>query len=284
MTTASITRHDFEGAGLKIAADIAGNPADPAVIFMHGGGQTRSSWGKAVLEVSRAGFYAVSLDLRGHGDSGWSEKLDYSIDFMVADLRAVIDKIGKPVFLVGASLGGVTSLVHAGEGGKDLMGLVLVDVAPRIEFKGASKIGAFMRAKPEGFESIDEAADAVAAYLPHRPRPKDTSGLMKNLRLREGRYHWHWDPNYVSRNFTSGDLAIQSDRLEAAARNLTIPALLVRGGLSEVVSPESVEEFRALAPHAEVVSVEGADHMVAGDRNDKFNDAVIDFLNRKRPA
>jgi len=64
-------------------------------------------------------------------------------------------------------------------------------------------------------------------------------------------------------------------------RNVTVPTLLIRGGLSELVSPQSVAEFRALCPDAEYVDVPGAAHMVAGDRNTAFNDALIDFLRRR---
>ena len=70
-------------------------------------------------------------------------------------------------------------------------------------------------------------------------------------------------------------------RLEAATRNLDIPTLLIRGRLSELVSPRSVSEFRALCRDAEYVEVPGAAHMVAGDRNTAFNAAVIDFLKRR---
>jgi len=158
-------------------------------------------------------------------------------------------------------------------------GLVLVDVTPRLEQKGADKIGAFMRSAPDGFANIDEAADAVSAYLPHRPRPKDVSGLKKNLRERDGRLHWHWDPAFMGDVRAPRDLHDRK-RLDDAAAGLKVPTLLIRGGLSEVVSQDSVDEFLALTPHAEFVDVGGADHMVAGDANDAFNAAVIDFITR----
>lgn len=269
------------GAGVDIAADVGGPVDGTPVVLLHGGGQTRFSWGRAGAELAVAGYRTISLDLRGHGESGWSADGDYRLDRFVDDLAAVLSDLPAPAFLVGASLGGLASLLAAGEGRGPVAGLVLVDVAPRIEIEGAQRIGAFMRADPEGFASVDEAADAVAAYMPHRPRPKDTSGLLKNLRLREdGRYRWHWDPRFVGREISSAEILSNGARLEAAAQALTMPALLVRGGLSTVVSPKGVAQFRALVPHAEVVDIAGADHMVAGDRNDNFNEAVTDFLQR----
>jgi len=217
----------------------------------------------------------MSLDLRGHGESGWAEDGDYTNDASVADLARLIDTLEQDPFIVGASLGGMIGLTHTGEGGR-ARGLVLVDVAHRIELDGSARIQAFMRSAPNGFASLEEAADAVAGYLPHRPRPKDNRGLMKNLRLRDdGRLHWHWDPRMLD-----GRGPRDFERMGRAAEALKVPTLLVRGQMSDVLSPEGAKAFLGLAPHAEFVDIAGADHMVAGDRNDAFNAATFDFLER----
>jgi pimeloyl-ACP methyl ester carboxylesterase len=168
--------------------------------------------------------------------------------------------------------------------GLEAWALVLVDIVPRMNRDGAGKIGAFMRSNPEGFASLEEAADAVSAYLPHRPRPADPSGLMRNLRERDGRLFWHWDPNFMSNMAGRGPSSDAGERMLAAARGVKVPALLVRGALSEIVDEEGVQDFLKLIPHAEAVDVAGAAHMVAGDKNDAFNDAVLKFLARVRPA
>jgi non-heme chloroperoxidase len=263
------------GPQLEIAFDEAG-PADGVpVILLHGGGQTRGAWGGALEEGARRGFRMLSVDLRGHGDSGWAADGDYTTGAHVTDLAALIASLDAEPFLVGASLGGIVSLQYAGEGGR-ARGLVLVDVAHRVEESGAARIQAFMRSAPNGFASPDAAADAVAGFLPHRPRPKDTSGLMKNLRLKDdGRYHWHWDPKMLD-----GRGPRDNPRMLRAARNLTIPTLLIRGRLSDVLSPQGARDFLDIVPHAEFADIAGADHMVAGDRNDAFNAATFEFLER----
>jgi pimeloyl-ACP methyl ester carboxylesterase len=161
---------------------------------------------------------------------------------------------------------------------------VLVDVVPRIDPDGGKKIGDFMRARPDGFATLEEAADAVSAYNPHRPRPKDVSGLMKNLRVRDdGRLHWHWDPRFVQNEKRVEPPQFAEILLDAADR-VRIPSLLVRGMQSDIVSEAGVEEFRRHLPALEVYDVIGAGHMVAGDRNDAFNDGVIGFLQRHLPV
>jgi non-heme chloroperoxidase len=268
--------------GLHVAGDIWGEPGGPVVVLLHGGGQTRHAWKGTGETLARAGYRAVALDARGHGDSDWSPDGDYSQDAQVEDLIAVLDDLGgdRPV-LVGASMGGGTSLVAVGEGHVDAAALVLVDIAPRLEAEGAAKIGAFMGQGADGFASLEEVADAIAAYQPHRPRPRQLDGLAKNVRLgADGRYHWHWDPAFRAR---TRDLDERHKRLDACARNLHLPTLLVRGGMSDILSEEGAEEFLRLCPGAEYVNIPGAAHMVAGDRNDIFGEAVVGFLLRHVP-
>lgn len=270
--------------GIAIAGDAHGDPRNPPVILLHGGGQTRHAWGGTAATLAREGWYALALDLRGHGDSEWARDGDYRLEAHVRDLASVAASLPRPPALVGASLGGLVSMLAAGESDPPLgSAVVLVDIAPRTEQGGVERILGFMTARPDGFASLEEAADAVAAYQPQRPRPKKLDGLKKNLRLGDdGRYRWHWDPAMMS-----GERRMNATRdpgrLQAAARRIGVPALLVRGRMSDVVSEEGAREFLALCPHAEYVDVSGAGHMVAGDQNDPFTDAVVGFLRRVLP-
>jgi pimeloyl-ACP methyl ester carboxylesterase len=276
----------LRGDGVDLAADVYGDAAAPPVLLLHGGGQTRHAWGTAAAAIAQAGRCAISIDLRGHGHSDWSPDGSYGIGQFADDVKALSSRLGSRPALVGASLGGLASLVAVGESTEPVAtALVLVDVAPRLEREGRDKIQGFMRAGMSGFDTLEDAADSIAAFIPHRPRPSDLSGLRKNLRQRgDGRWYWHWDPRWITnREGVDGQEGIVNhERLCAAARNVTIPTLLVRGRMSDIVSDESVRELRELVPHAEVVDVAGAGHMVAGDKNDAFNAAVIEFVGRSR--
>lgn len=272
--------------GITIAADGYGNPTDQPVIFLHGGGQTRHAWGGAAERLAEMGFYAISMDHRGHGESSWDPEGNYHISGFKEDLLGVMQQLqGKPV-LVGASVGGITALMAETAAPESVAnGIVLVDVTPRLQRQGVVRIIDFMRGGDQGFSSIDDAADAVASYLPHRRRPKDLNGLRKNLRkCEDGRYRWHWDPKILTAwdpaSYTKeeGDEIIR-ERLEASAR-LAVPTLLIRGRMSDVVTEEDAREFLGLAQHAEYVDLEGAAHMVAGDKNDVFIEVVGDFIRR----
>lgn len=157
--------------------------------------------------------------------------------------------------------------------------MVLVDIAPKFESAGARRITDFMRARPDGFESLEEVADAIAAYNPNRRLLKDLRGLKKNLRRAlSGRYHWHFDPRMIP---PVDGLADREAAMEEAARALDVPTLLVRGKMSDLVTEESVKHFLELVPHAHYAGVASAGHMVAGDENDLFTTTVADFLNRE---
>jgi non-heme chloroperoxidase len=270
----------FAGAdNNRLAAEVWG--AGPPVLLLHGGGQTRHSWERTCRRLAAAGLCAVALDMRGHGDSDWSPDGAYGLQVHARDVRAVCAALPGRPGLVGASMGGASALLAVGEagtGGSELASsLVLVDVTPTMEGGGVSRIREFMLTAPEGFASIDEAAEAVAGYLPGRARPRSTGGLVKNLRLRDdGRYHWHWDPRILKE--LSDDPAGVHEAMVRSARGVRIPTLAVRGGQSDVVSPAGVQELLGLIPGCEFAEVGGAGHMVAGADNDDFSHAIVSFV------
>jgi pimeloyl-ACP methyl ester carboxylesterase len=288
-TGATITprRISFASHGLTLAADRWDPPgaSKGTVLLLHGGGQTRHSWDRTAADLAGLGWTVFTKDLRGHGESDWDPDGQYSIETMADDILVASaeiaggDSLLRPV-LVGASMGGLASLLAAGKDPECCRALVLVDIALRVEPEGSRRVRSFMQQKPEGFESLEEAAEAVAAYNPERSRPVRLDGLRKNLRRAEdGRWHWHWDPLILGQSHDSEDREhpIRVKLREAAGR-ITVPALLVRGLQSDVVSDESLEEARSILPNATVVEVSDAGHMVAGDDNETFLEAIRSFL------
>jgi pimeloyl-ACP methyl ester carboxylesterase len=274
--------------GISIAADVHGDPSHQPVLFLHGGGQTRHAWGNTAEALAEHGFYTICTDHRGHGESSWAGEGEYRLFHFVEDLQHVLEQLDQRPILVGASLGGIASLLaETAQEESVAKGVVLVDVTPRMETDGVDRIIDFMRGGSSGFASLDVVADSISRYLPHRKRPKDLSGLAKNLRRREdGRYYWHWDPSMLKTwepgTATDEEGELLTRRLKGV-RNLDVPTLLIRGRLSDLVSEETAAEFLEMVPHAEYVNLADAHHMVAGDRNDVFTDTVTEFLLRRFP-
>lgn len=275
---------EFSGAGgITLVADEWNHGTDgagrPSVLMLHGGGQNRHSWKNTGQTLADQGLHVVAVDSRGHGDSDRAPNADYDVDTLTADVLQVIDAIDRPVMIIGASMGGLTGILAAHRAGPaSVTRLVLVDVVPRFEKGGSARIRDFMISGLDGFDSLDQAADAVAAYLPYREKPRSPEGLKKNLRLRDGRWYWHWDPAFMTK--PGDDPELRTEKFEQAAKSLSIPVLLIRGKLSDVVSPEGVRHFLASVPRAEFVELSNAGHTAAGDDNDAFSDAVVKFVKR----
>ncbi|WOC14007.1 alpha/beta fold hydrolase [Gordonia sp. MP11Mi] len=251
------------------------------IILLHGGGQTRHSWDRSASALAARGRNVYTIDLRGHGDSSWAADGDYGIDAFVADLRHVIETIGQAPILIGASLGGITSLCAAGEHSGTAAALVMVDVVVHVEPEGIERIKTFMTDHIGGFATLDDVADAIAAYNPGRERPGSLEGLKKNVRLHDdGRWYWHWDPQFIVSSGNEARRHTDPVRLGAAARRVDVPTLIVRGGESDVVSEAGVASMLELVPHADVADVTAAGHMVAGDDNQVFAAAIHEFLDR----
>jgi len=286
VTTAPESFSVSVGDGVRIAADRLGDPLAPAVVFLHGGGQTRRSWGRAAAAVAERGWQAVTVDLRGHGESDWSDEGDYRVTTFAADVLEVLRQLPPRPVLVGASLGGFTAMLLAGEIAPDAVrAVVLVDIVPNMNQSGAARIHTFMNDRMEsGFGSLDEVADAIQEYNPHRPRPTDLDNLRTNLRRRDGRWYWHWDPKFIDGTSARPPIEVtEVDRLYTAIEAILragVPMLLVRGQMSDLVTQERADEFIARFPEIGFVDVGGAGHMVAGDRNDIFAGAVVEFLAR----
>ncbi|MEZ0355457.1 alpha/beta fold hydrolase [Mycobacterium sp. SA01] len=272
--------------GVRIVADRIGDPHAPAVVFLHGGGQTRRSWGRAAAAVAARGWQAVTVDLRGHGESDWSPDGDYRVVSFAGDVLELMRRLPPHPVLVGASLGGFTGMLLAGEiAPETLRALVLVDIVPDMDPSGASRIHQFMYDRMEsGFASLDEVADMIQEYNPHRRRPDDLDGLRANLRHRDGRWYWHWDPKFIDGSASRPPIEVtEVDRINAAVAAILAagtPMLLVRGQMSDLVTQERADDFLARFPQIEFADVAGAGHMVAGDRNDLFADAVVQFLGK----
>ncbi len=282
----TLTRFDgFEG--IHLVADVWGPPDAWPVLLMHGGGQTRHAWGGAARSLAESGWRAVSLDLRGHGDSEWALNGDYSFTAFAADTIAVADQLGRPPVLVGASLGGVAAIIAEGTTDRVVSSaLVIVDITHRSNPEGIQRIKDFMSSGMQGFATLEDAADAIAAYTPNRPKRVNPAGLMKVLRQKpDGRWYWHWDPAFMgSTRNTEVPVGDFDSLFEMALARIQVPTLLVRGKLSDVVTDEGTQEFLERIPGSKLADVSGASHMVAGDQNDSFSTAVVDFLqNDVRP-
>ncbi|MFT3872398.1 MAG: alpha/beta hydrolase [Nocardioides sp.] len=268
-------------SGLCIAGSIwAGQDDRLPVVLLHGGGQTRRAWRHTARRVAEAGYPAYTFDARGHGESDWASDGDYSLDAFVADLQFLLTTIDQPPVLVGASLGGTTSILAEHDTPGLTSGIVLADVAFEPHPDGKQRIYDFLNANLDGFDTIEEAAAAITGYnaAERRETGGNLDGLKRSLRqTADGRWHWHWDPRFA--RTSDGELLDHTDpaRMRRAAPTIKPPVLVVRGDRSDVVSETEAEEMASTFPHARAVAVDSG-HMITGDDNHVFSAELLHFL------
>lgn len=234
----------FKGfAGVVLRGDRQGDPDDPLVLLVHGGGQTREIWNDTATALVRAGRQVISIDLRGHGESEWPADARYDFGAYVEDLRAVLAQLPSRPVIVGASLGGWVAAAAVGEDGGHLAsGLVLADAPPDLDLTNIRQTAGAIRAASE---------TAKGAY---------DARMLERFQL---------------------DQALE--RFKAAAPNIRVPALFVRGALSDITDAASASRIVEQIPGAEYAEIGEAGHLVASDRSDLFSATLLDFMERRIP-
>jgi pimeloyl-ACP methyl ester carboxylesterase len=249
----------------------------PPVVFLHGGCLTARTWDLVCLALRRD-HHCLAADARGHGDSEWSPALDYGIETLAGDLERLVEHLGleRPV-AVGQSLGGMTALAYAHRQPAAVAGLVLVDVVTEVQRAGTDRIADFV-AGPAELDSIDAFVERARAFNPARDPRLLRRSLLHNLRpLPDGRWTWKYDPRAATPERLEAlhaDLRDLSEKLDA----VTCPTLVVRGGESDVVTPEAAEAFAQALPQGRVATVPDAGHTVQGDNPRGLIEALRPFL------
>lgn len=263
------------GDGLTLAAGEFGKDGDPVVLLAHGGGQSRHVWTETAERLAASDYHVFALDSRGHGDSDWPaapryELEDFGRDFdAVARWRLALD--GRPPHYVAASLAGLAGLIAAGTLNRSAFAsLTLVDVTPTYDEDALVKARSlFLRTAQDGFATEAEAARALGLQ-PGNPK----IGMMMR-READGTWRWRWDPAFAA--CIHHDQPAQR-RSEAAARNVSVPVHLIRAGRSEFVNDETTAAFLALTPQLRVTVLPDHRHVVTGDPEGVYADAMLPFL------
>ena len=274
---------EFTGLGdIRLAGDGFGLPENPAVLLLPTAGQSRAVWHGAAVALADAGRYAICIDLRGHGDSGHALDGRYDLDAYVADLKSILAALPSRAFVVGAGMGAVIAIATVGEAITNLVtGLALVDATIWFEPEQSSRLQSALALRASEFADTQSWLDVVASLHPDEPRPGPTATgrlLAGYERAEDGRLRWRGDPRALA-----AKEAFDTERLAAAAARITVPTLLMRGALNEATPQLVTQRLQAIIVGSEAIEIEGTSHYAATDRQDEFNAALLDFLERRAP-
>jgi pimeloyl-ACP methyl ester carboxylesterase len=266
---------DIGGVGVSVYT--AGDPDNPAVVLLHGGGLAGSTWAP-VCEILSPQHFLVAPDLRGHGDSDWSTDGVYPLTEHSADVHALLDRLGlrKP-HLVGMSLGGQTAL-HAVCHGLPVDSLTLVDIGPRTLPTAGRSVAQLNEVL--AFATFEAALDHVAAFNPRRSRESLRASLTRRLRRQpDGTWAWKWDPRRLSTHHVR---AREAAALWPLLGSIDAPVLIIRGAdsdvLSERLAAELVDELARHGTPAGAITVPGAGHNVHSDQPARVAEILRQFF------
>jgi len=280
-----------------------GDPANDRVLLcVHG--LTRSGRDFDVLARRLAGHYRVVCpDVVGRGRSDWLvNPAFYTVPQYVSDMVTLIARL-RPASLswVGTSMGGLIGMAlsgaaafakamaamrpHAGmlppAQGLRLDKMVLNDVGPRLENGALSRIGQYVGA-PGEFATFEEAVATMRAnsetFGPHTDA--QWAELAKYLYPEQGgKWVKHYDLAIAQAlgAQTPEELAAGEQILWRSYDALDCPVLIVRGELSDLLTPATVEEMRKRNPRARALEVPGVGHAPTLIVDDQV-DPVADFL------
>lgn len=247
------------------------------VVFLHGGALSCRTWDLVCLSL-REEYRCLALDQRGHGDSEWSNTLDYSIEAYVGDLERFVDHLGLDRFvLVGMSLGAVVTASYASQHSERLAAAVIIDAGPEPRTDGGQRIRDFVAETTE-LDSLDEFINKAVEFNPRRDPSLLKRSLKHNLRRK-------LDGKWVRKNDTRHMSAETFPRMIADIKehwrdigNIGCPVLVVRGAESDVFYEEDAHKLAADLPNGRTVTIEGAGHTVQGDNPRELVSALREFF------
>ena len=244
---------DFGGSGLPLAV-------------LHGlfgdGGNWRSFAGRLATD-----FHVYGIDLRNHGESPHRRGMDLpTLAAEVAEtLEAVLAELGlERLAVLGHSLGGRVAMQLALEGWPHLSSLVIVDIGPQTLKPTADYVYAGLQAAT-GAASRREASNLLAPFIGD---PAVRAYLLKS-------YKTGGDWRFSLPLLEAGD---REWRREMAPGPSQMPALFIRGGLSDAITEESWPAIGERFPRSQLQTIEGAGHWPHADKLEDMVMAVRAFL------
>jgi pimeloyl-ACP methyl ester carboxylesterase len=245
------------------------------ILCVHGGA-AHAHWFDYVAGSFNGDHHVLALDLRGHGDSAWVDPPAYSYEDYASDLARVAEALDLRDFvLIGHSMGGMVSLLYATRYPGRVKKLVVVDTSINLS---EDRINAMRERGSRPGTDYASRGELIARF---RLRPGSTLATHEVV---------HYVAGYGARQFPDGVWRHKFDRSVYAIREkldgmplwgqVKIPALLVKGGRSERVTPEIQAEVKRRCPHVEFAEVANSDHHVTLDNPSGFVQAVKGFLAR----
>jgi pimeloyl-ACP methyl ester carboxylesterase len=262
--------------GLRLHYLDWGNAAAPPMLLLHGfsgHGHTWDTFAQAMCER----FHVLALDQRGFGDSAWAPDHAYTERDHAADVRGLYDALQlAPMVLIGLSMGGRNAMAYTAQHPHTVARLVIVDIGPDIDPRGAERVRRVAAEAPEEFVSVDAVIDYLRQYQTHAAEAALRHRVIHGVKqLPNGKYTWKYDPFFRQQRRQGQP---QRADLWPMMQQITVPTLIVRGSASDVFAPATAQRMQATIPDCQLVEIPGAGHSIPAEAPAAFEKVVREFL------
>ncbi|MGJ3230490.1 MAG: alpha/beta fold hydrolase [Oceanicaulis sp.] len=235
------------------------------VLCLHGLTRNSKDFEDVAPRIAAAGHDVIAVDVRGRGRSDRDPNPDnYTPAVYVRDMMGLLDKAGwREAIFLGTSMGGLMTMIHASLQPERIKAAILNDIGPEIDPKGLKRIQGYVGGAGP-FASWDDAAEAVrdinGVAFPNETGHAFWLAFAKRIcrETETGEIDFDYDKN-ISKPVQAGNAAPPDlwPLFDALAAK---PLLLIRGALTDLLSPATVAEMTRLAPHMERVDVSNVGH------------------------
>jgi len=251
----------LEVNGLRLHYLDWGNAGAPPLVCLHGYTASACAF-NALARHFRDRFHIIALDVRGHGESGWSPTGSYQYSDQSADLEGLVNRLGLERFtLLGTSMGGLIAMTYAGTNSKRLERLVINDIGPDVE-EGSHRITRMVGTRPDDFATLEEAMTyrrQAAPVLARGSEVDQRETALGVVRKRpDGRWGWKLDPEYIHQRVRLGPPI--RPPLWPVLEKMPCPTLVVWGMESDVLSEGQARRMVQVLPKGELLAVPGMGH------------------------
>jgi len=255
---------------VRLASEHLGEGGDAPLVIAHGLLGAGRNWGALAKRLAKRRKVIVA-DLRGHGDSPWSDDVSYPA--MAGDLAETIGaEAGGRADVLGHSMGGKVAMTLALAQPSRLRKLIVADVAPVVYDHSHADTLAAMAALD--LSRITRRADADRALRDSIPNAALRAFVAQNLAIEDGAARWRPDIAALA----AGMAGLVGFPAHFAHDSFAGPALFLRGGASDYVTPAMHGAIRARFPAARIETLEGAGHWLHAEQPEAFLAAVEAFL------
>ena len=266
---------EVQANGLRFHYLDWGSEKNPTILLLHGALQQGHSWDFVALSLSDE-YHIIALDARGHGETQWAPGGDYTVEAHQRDMEGVVKTLDlDPFILVGHSMGGRNAFVFASQHPELVRALAIVDTGPEVNLVGTTRIQNF-RELPDMLDSHEEFVTRIQEYT-GRSRSQVLGALKYSIKeLPAGRWTWKYDR--LLRQHGYKPQTWPSEKLWEYLGQIECPTIIIRGGDSDIFTPQVMDRMLETIPGSIGAVVPGARHLVPGDNPAGFLEALRRLL------